>query len=313
MFNAEKKTILIEEFKRNAQELFNSVKSDCDLKTAMLNGDVDDVRGIVKRCQSIMVANIPEGVDVPKTSLYTSPTTAAGDDSISLVNITISNKISADKVFKYSTTVTREGAIDKVLDFMMGVYITLIVDKLVSKNLERVNDVIAQAVAESGITYGVKIVSSLGNEGKKIARISDDEVVFVADESRVFDLDKIIVLLEEPTELITAEVIQQHYNDLVEEFANAQTPEQLVSNHGGVLVAHVCDISKRLKAMTLIKKVCTKNVTKVHGDKDTVAYFADGDVFSLVAKRDGNFEVILAPFDVNTFRKVDYDVLKAIG
>lgn len=313
MFNAEVKKNLIDEFKLNAGNLFNEVKDDCDLKAAMLNGDVDDVRGIVKRCQSIMVANIPDGVDVPKTSLYVSPTTASGDDSISLVNITLSNKISADKVFKYATTVTREGAIDKVVDFMMGVYITLIIDKLVSKNLERVNDVIAQAVAESGITYGVKIVSSLGNDGKKIAHISDDEVVFVADESRVFDLDKIIVLLEEETELISADVIQQHYNNLVEEFANAQTPEQLVKNHGGVLVAHVCDISKRLKAMTLIKKVCTKNVSKIRGDKDTIAYFADGDVFALVAKRDGNFEVILAPFDVNTFRKVDYDVLKAIG
>ena len=310
MINAETKNELISQFKTEAKVMYDSVKVNCDLKAAMEEGNVDDVRDIVKKIQSIMVANIPDGMKIPKTSLYVSPT---GSEDISIVNITIVNKLSADRDFRYPTVITKSNAEDKVFDYMLTVYSALLIDELVNRNLERVNDVLAQAVAESGIDYGIKVVSSLGNEGKKIVSISDDEIIFVADESRVFSLDNVIVLLEEETEFISADVIQSHYQNIVEELATAQTPEQLVGIHGGVLVAHVCDISKRLKPMTLIKKVCSKNVTKVRGDKDAIAYFSEGDVYAIVAKREGSYEVILSPFDVNTLRKVDFDVLKAIG
>lgn len=310
MINAETKNELISQFKTEAKVMYDSVKVNCDLKAAMEEGNVDDVRDIVKKIQSIMIANIPDGMKIPKTSLYVSPT---GSEDISIVNITIVNKLSADRDFRYPTVITKSNAEDKVFDYMLTVYSALLIDELVNRNLERVNDVLAQAVAESGIDYGIKVVSSLGNEGKKIVSISDDEIIFVADESRVFSLDNVIVLLEEETEFISADVIQSHYQNIVEELATAQTPEQLVGIHGGVLVAHVCDISKRLKPMTLIKKVCSKNVTKVRGDKDAIAYFSEGDVYAIVAKREGSYEVILSPFDVNTLRKVDFDVLKAIG
>ena len=48
--------------------------------------------------------------------------------------------------------------------------------------------------------------------------------------------------------------------------------------------------------------------------KDTDGkYYYVNDIFALVARRDGHFEVILAPFDVNTLRKVDVDILKEIA
>lgn len=310
MITAEEKNSLVQEFHNASKEMFESVKENCKLRCAMEADDVDDARDIIKRIQNVMVANIPEGLSVPKTSLYVSP---VGNEGISLINIALVNKMSAQKTFKYAITVTRDNAEEKVFDFMLSAYTALIIDELVNENLKKVNDVLTQAVAESGIDYGIKIVSSLGNEGKKIASMSDDEIVFVADETRVFSLENIIVLLDGATELISEETIQKHYNSIVEELATAQTPEQLVGIHGGALVAHVCDISKRLKPMTLIKKVCSKNVDRLRGDKDTIAYYSKDDVYSLIARREGNFEVILSPFDTKTLRKVDVDVLKAIS
>lgn len=311
MINAVVKNNYIKEFVSSANSMFDTLKANYDLSEAMVANNVDNVHTIVRKVQSIMLASIPDGLSVPKTSLYVS--LVGRDDYISLVNVTFTNKLSDSRKFKYTISITKDKASQKVFDFMISVYTTLITDELVNINLQKINDVLSQAVAESGLDYGVKIVSSLGNEGSKIASMSDDEIVFVADEDRVFSLDNVIVLFDEATEAVSEENIQKHFDSIVEELSTAQTPEQLVGIHGGALISHVCDISKRLKAMTLIKKVCNKNATKLRGDKDTKAYFADGDVFALVARREGAFEVILSPFDVNTLRKVDYDVLKAIG
>ena len=310
MFNAKSKDAIISSFKEESTKMFDSAKGNYKLQEFMKDSDVDGVREIVKKIQSLMIGNIPEGVGIPKVSLYITPT---GDDEINFINLKITNRIKSEKTFSFAVAITKDKAVEKVFDFMQSVYEVLILDELIDINLTKVNDVLAQAVTEAGVDYAVKVVSPLGNEGKKIASMADDEIVFVADEERAFSLDDIIVLLDEPTEILTEEVIENHYQSIVEEMSTAQTPEQLVGIHGGVLVAYVCDISKRVKPITLIKKVCNKNVFKLHGNKDTMAYYLKDDVFALVVRRDDDFEVILSPFDVNTLHKVDVDVLKTIA
>ena len=310
MINVTKKNEIISQFTETSKEMFKTVNANIDIDATMSSGDVDALRLAVRKIQSIMIANVPYGVAVPKASLYVSPT---GVDEITIVNITIANKISASKSFNFQNVVTHGNANEKVFNFMLSVYTALLIDEMVDENLARVNTVLASAVKEAGLEYAVRVVSTLGNEGKKIAFMSDDEIVFVADEERVFNLDNIIVLFEEADETYTEDVLKKHFQVLVDEMATAQTPEQLVGIHGGALVAHVCDISKRLKPMTIIKKVVSKNVTRVRGNKDTLAYYNEGNVFAILARRDGHFEVILSPFDTETLRKVDVDVLKEIA
>ena len=87
----------------------------------------------------------------------------------------------------------------------------------------------------------------------------------------------------------------------------------LVEQNGGSLVTYVCDISTLVKPMTYIKKITNKNVENHRGNKDAILYYAKENVFALIAKRDGNLELILSPFDTTTLRKVDVDVMGAIG
>lgn len=310
MINLTKKNEIISQFTETSKEMFETVNANIDIDGVMSAGDVDGVRLAVKKVQNIMIANTPFGVAVPKASLYVSPT---GAEEITIVNITVANKISSSKSFNFHNAITHGNANEKVFNFMLSVYTALLIDEMVDENLERVNTVLASAVTEAGLDYSVKVVSSLGNEGKKIAFMSDDEIIFVADEERVFNLDNIIILFEETDETYTEEVLKKHLQVLVDEMATAQTTAQLVGIHGGALVAHVCDISKRIKPMTLIKKVVSKNVSKVRGNKDTLAYFNDGKNFAILARRDGHFEVILSPFDTETLRNVDIDILKEIA
>lgn len=190
-------------------------------------------------------------------------------------------------------------------------YADLITDEMIEENLKIVNDVLEEVVNKAGVSYEISVVSPVGQQGKVLSSILDDKVVFVADTERAFELEDIMAL-QEPDEDITEDMIASAIEDEVNIVSGCQTPEQLVAKHGGMLVSYVCNINKQIRPMTLIKKVCSKDVMRVKGQNDTFAYYNNGEVFALLYRRDGEFEIALSPFDMKTLRKADFDVLGAI-
>lgn len=310
MVNLETKQMLLKQFDEIVEANMKENCSDLDMAGMMASDNVNLTKECVIKIKNNVLAALPVGVSVPRISIYQS--CSGTDDGITLNVITVTNCISSDIKFKYQFAVTRTNPVEVVKDFLKSIYKELIEDSLIRENLEVVNDVLEQAVEKAGISYKVKIVSPMGNYGKKIAFMSDDEIHFVADSERVFELDDILVL-RDADDIITDEMIMSAFNNEVEAIAEAQTPEQLVDKRGGMLVKYVCDIRKSDRPMTMIKKVTNKNAMSKRGNKDAIMYFKDGDVFSLVARRDGNMEVLLSPFDIKTFRKVDFDVLEKIN
>ena len=313
MVNAGQVKEIVAQFKQRAEELSTEVREKADVHFIINNNDVDLVRDMVRSIQNIMIGSIPTGFKIPKIVLHTS---SFGEEKVAYIKLKVINSLHSDKKFSFGTTVTtddEERIYDHIYDFLYEVYEKLLIDDIATQNLIKVNDVLNQAVASSSIDYGIRIVTSLGNEGKKVAYIADDEVVFVADYDRIFSLDDIIVFLDEPTEEISNDVIQDHFQAIVDELSLAQTPVQLVNAQGGVLVSYVCDINKRVKPMTIIKKVCNKNVRKLNTSKDVIAYYNEDNVYALLSCKEGVFEVILSPFDTKTLCKVDVDVIKKIS
>lgn len=313
MFTKERKEELLSAYETAVSGMIDEAKGDFNLDDAMSANDVDKVKDIVTKVHKAMIANIPDEVGIPKVSLYVTSTSTSKDE-ITLVNITLGSKITASKPFKFITVVTKGNALRKVYDFMLSVYKALLIDELIEANLNRVNEVLKAATDEAKCGYEIEVVAPLGYEGKKIASISDDKVVFVADEERAFNLETIIVLLEEATETISDDVIQAQFTSLVEELEAIQTTVQLVGVHGGALVRHVCDISKRVKPITLIKKVTNKNVKNVQGKAKAIAYYSEGNVFALVGRNaDTPWDILLSPFDTETLVSVKADVLAAVN
>lgn len=307
MFNLEMKESVLAQFKENIAANKEANCGDIDLGKYMEKGNVDLVRDCVTKVKDNVVASVPAGINIPRVSLYCR---ATGDDNgaISLVMVTITNVLSSAKKFKFSLSLANRNATEVAFDFFEGIYERLIVDTMIEDNLQGVNDVLKKAAAEAGLSYTIKVVSPMGNEGKKISFMSDEEICFVADADRALSLDDVLVL-QEPEGLVTEEMIEGAFKVEVDTLAEAQTPEQLVAKHGGLLVQYVCDISKLVKPMTLIKKICNKNIKNTRGNKDCIMYYNENKVFALVAKREGNLEVILTPFETDTLRKVDVDVL----
>lgn len=309
MLNAAKKDELIALFTEGVSANMANNCEGLQLEEFMANNKVDLVRDCIEKIHYNVIAAIPEGVTVPRVSLYQS---LQGENEISIIVITITNCISGTKKFRFSFSATRRNTVGKVADFIREVYEELILDSLMEENLTRVNEVLAQAVKDAGVGYEIKVVTPMGNKDKKIALMTDNEIHFVADVDRTFELDDILVL-HEVEEFVTEEMIQDAFKKEVEDIAEAQTTEQLVDKKGGMLVRYVCDISKLVKPMTLIKKITNKNVENIRGNKDAIVYYHKDGIFALLAKREGNLEVILSPFSTEDLRKVDFDVLKAVN
>lgn len=308
MFSVVKRDEVLKEFKTEAINMVKEKCADLDLAGFMKNSDVDCIKAAVNKIDSCIIATIPYGIPVPKVSVHI---TATGEEEVTVVTITVTNKISSSKKFKYTNRFISNDIVENIREFFLDMYADLITDEMIEENLKIVNDVLEEVVNKAGVSYEISVVSPVGQQGKVLSSILDDKVVFVADTERAFELEDIMVL-QEPDEDITEEMIASAIEDEVNIVSGCQTPEQLVAKHGGMLVSYVCNINKQIRPMTLIKKVCSKDVMRVKGQNDTFAYYNNGEVFALLYRRDGEFEIALSPFDMKTLRKADFDVLGAI-
>lgn len=306
MYNLKSKNEIVKNFVSNVDTNLDLVKRYGNLAECMRNDNVDMAKYLINEAVKAMVSSVPDEITIPDVSVYTFMN--GDNDMIRTIDLSLRNKYSANYEFKMKKVIVySEEVFEVVADFLKCSFIELIVDALVRENLEVVNEKLAEIGKEAGNTFKVRIVSPLSNEGKKIVKITDDEVVFVADEERALDLDDILVFCK-PTEFITEEKIKEGFDMEVAKFAQAQTTPQFVGVHDP-LVNYVCDISRLVKPITLIKKVYSKNIDKVKGNKETLAYYFKENVYSVIAVNEDGREVVLKPFNTEDLTVVDIDVL----
>lgn len=312
LFSLEKVKEILNQFEETATDLVEETCGDIDLPAFMASGDERAVRKSINKIQNNLIASIPEGIPVPAVSLYVTP---IGADAINMVSISVSSKFKAEKQFKFKESLTSRNADTAgALAVMMNIYKELLEDSMADSNLKAMNAVLEEAGKEAGLSYSVKIITPLGIKNKKVESLSNEEVVFVADMDRVFKFEDLLVLAEPVENLISEESIKEAFDNLVAELTGCQMPQQLVAAHGGVTIKYICNINKQVRPMTLIKKVCTKAHDRIIGKKDTLAYWTDDKSYALVVRREnGQFDMVLDPFDVETLLRSDVDVLAELN
>ena len=310
MFNVEMKKEFVEKFIENVDLSAELVKSYGDLHQLMLKDDSAMVRYIVKELKKVVEGVVPAELDVPKVSIYINM--SGTEDSISLLDVSLRNKYSSNIEFKFTEhIVCSENAFSALVDFFKVSWIELINDAMIRANLEELNAKLESICKDAGNEFVVKFVSPMGRSGKKVVSITDDEIVFVVDESRAYEIDDLVIFAT-PEGDITEEFIASEYEARVASFAKAQTAPQVLEVRDA-LICHFSGISKLVKPFTIIKKVYSKNVTKVtNTKKSTLAYFNNGEVFSVVSVTPEGKDVILKPFKIDTLEVADFDVLAAI-
>lgn len=306
MYNIKSKNQLINEFTANADSKLGIINSYGNLREFMEKDDAGMAKFIINETNKIIKSSIPSGISIPEVSIYVSMN--GTDNMIKVIDLILRNKYSSKYEFKFKKRVIySENIFEVLVDFLKCSYIELIVDTLVRKNLDIVNLKLSEICEKAGNEFIVKIVSPLNNKGKKIVKITDNEIIFVADEERVLNLDDILVFCQ-PSEFLTESKIQQGLDNEVSKFAEALTTPQFIGVHDP-LVNYICDISKLIKPFTLIKKVYSKNIDKAKGIKETFAFYLKDGVFSVIYLNEDGQEIALQPFNIDTLEVVDINIL----
>lgn len=309
MYNIESKNNIVTEFTTKADINVELARPFGNIEECMRGNDASMAKYLAKRYIDAVASSVPKELGVDDTTVYINQ--SGSDDKVALMGVTISSKYTSDREFKFKKQfVYSEDVTDILIDFVKCTYVELITDALIRANLAEVNAKLEEIGKSAGNTFKVTIVPPMGSEGKKVLRITDEEVVFVADETRIFDMDDILVF-HEVDEEVTEDILKEGYEREVASFAGACTAPQFIGVHDP-LVEHICGISKLTKPFTLIKKAYSKNAKKVKSKKETSAYFFEDGIYAAVhMTADGN-SVILHPFKVDTLEIVDYDVLANI-
>lgn len=283
---------------KNRKNLYGSISEN-------IIGGID-VKHLVHNLDKAMRDSLP--IDVPETTIYIT----MYSDSVSVL---IKNKVNAEKTFKYGITAYSNNADTVLQEFFYDVYKELLEDTLIEENLVQVNRVISELASMSALPFEVRVVSPIAGEGKVIPYISDELVLFSSTKDGVFSLEDNLLFREDTEGNPTLEgLVKQSKIYASNQLAYAQTPEQLVFIGGGDLLKTICGIQSRVKPFTYIKQVSTRNAEKILSKKPVLAYVKDGEIFSLVEASRDSARVVLSPFNVETFRRVEnYDVLEKLS
>lgn len=312
MLNTVKKDELLAQYAENIKICIERVQMCTSLESAIEAGNVKGAKYALEQVLNAFVVAVPQGYELPKVTMYNT-FSENENGNIAIVGITLSNNYRSDYKFSFKETFPVRGNIEETLISYMGsVFETLFIDVLAKENVALVNEVMEEVTSKAELEYKVSFVTSMTYEGKKIASISNDEVVFVADSDRIFRIDEFMLFAELSEErAVTEEKKADAMEKTVAKFAQAQTTVEFVDLHE-VNVGFIANIGKMVKAFTLIKKTVSKNITHLRGNKDTLAYYRDGDTYAILSVTEDGKAVILNPFNVNTLEPVDIDVLKEI-
>lgn len=241
--------------------------------------------------------------------LYESLQLRVAMPSDTLVDITISGNVIADVPYKYKFRIQRKenstsGSIfDNVVDNIYPIYQSFLVDALVRMNLRKVNVVMEDICKKAGLGYTVKFASRF-NTDKVVQKITDEEIVYTISEDKQFDMDNVIILMDDP---IKMDKIERARNTMAEEFASVPTTVKFLDAKFPIIKL-LAGVSGRVKAMTYIRKVTGRNALATVKNSRCTAYYDVGNTFALVDFTDDGLEVVLTPFNTKTFDYVDKDV-----
>lgn len=314
MVNAKERDEIIANFVDLVEKNMELNVSNKEMQRLMDAKAAESCREYTKKVRANVLAALPVDHQVRKSSLYVNFYDSKDESKFDSMKVTVTNSVTDPRPFSFTTRIPYVNVADTLGEFFKSVYVELLKDSMIVENLEVVNETLKEICKQAEVGYEVSVVSPFEYAGKKIAYMSDTEVQLVADMDRVFDLEDLLVLHEiNEEEGITEEAVKGAMKAEVDEMAKCQTPEQFIAENCKNLVQYVCDVSKLTRPITYIRKITNKNIKINRAKNDAIMFFEEDGVFSLVERRDGNLAVLLSPFDITTYRKVDYDVLSKLA
>lgn len=318
-----------------------------ELKGYFERGDEEAVQAIRRGVRSLhngATLCVPQAVTLfPKTNLSISASSMGDSHSIAGVSIVLSTSIKSEFPYKYSKyfpATDAETFFADVAGFFLETHSDMINLALQQSNVDYINEELDRIVSDAELPYTVHLALGSGRRGHAIAEITDGEVVFNADSSRlmsnpgvVFSTEGIDTLgigvaqdeddTEEESDYMRSlrKRIARVHERNVSIFRTLPTTVAFVKDKPDIIRMFVN--LDRFKTCTLVNnsvshtaralRVNTNDlrfgVSGVYGTAEVDGKEKNKRFFGIAERHDGEFDVVLHPFDMDTCEPVDVDIL----
>lgn len=304
------------------EEVSNALTSLTEVKANAVNamlgksGDekLADIVALVADVEAVLKAPMVDGVALPH---YLSKVTYE-DGNLDTVTVTVRTKLKSNYKYRKDTAVAVNGEFieNAGAAFVSALYEMYYIEQAL-ENVKALNAKVAEVLETAGVDYSFKFDVDTETDAMVLS-INDHEVVFNANIARAHDISNIGIFKD-----------GDEYNDIVREASTeklvtalkaVQTPVQLIKGNVA-LIKDVTGVSTKKRASKLIRDSYHRKAKYLGSTKAGVGYFdetvsingEDVDVFAIVSKdENGEFAVVLSPFDVKTLYNVDFDVIAAV-
>ena len=264
---------------------------------------------------AIVKAPTVNGVCLP---LFITKIETTDTESLRSFNLIVRSKIKATVQYKKVTNIrVSENIIEDMTTIILDGLFTMYFQEMALQNIDGLNNKISQICRDNGIRQMFKFTLSENN--KVISYIDNDWVIFNADLERALDVTKQGIFLcgDDYNNLICKETTER----LVALLQTCEITPQLIK--GNIpLIKDMTELTTKKRASKLIRESYHRNAEALVNLKSGIGYYEntidyDGEkikIFSLVEKtEDGDYKVILDPFDEVSLFNIEYDVLDALG
>lgn len=287
---------------------------------------VDILLSLISGIQSAFVAKTCEIQGYPSYIFKLIYDSNSEDDELSKVTLSIRSKLKSP--YKYR----RDTEVDVDKDFIKNagkVFLDVLYDmyniESAMDNVNELNTKVEEILSENDIPYSFKF-GVVPESDAIVLSITNDEVVFNASIPDAHEIASYGIFQTggEYEDLVREKAIEQ----LVESLKSVQTTVQLIKAKVA-LIKNVTGLSTKKRASKLIRESYHRQAKHLDRVKSGVGYFSetvqingeDVSVFALVEKTTTkneageevvDYAVVLDPFDIKTYFKVDFDVLGAV-
>lgn len=296
---------------RENKSMLKDVKND-DFETGL-----NKIDALVKCIGANMKGVVVDGVGLPG---FLSSISAV-EGSLDEVDVTVKSKLKAkQKVRNVRTVKVDEDFVENVGKLFTDTLFELYYLEWADMNVQALNARIAEILEEEKIPFELEF--AVTTSSGRVVSIDDKKVVLKAQTGEALNLSRngLLVDIDEEADDYDIMVATEAKEEFLSIMRTIQiTPEILKKKIG--IVEKLADLHTKKLANKLIREGYHKKVENLKDSKSGVGYFAqkvdiDGqevNVFSLLKKNDsGKLEVVLSPFNVETNKAVDFDVVKAI-
>lgn len=197
---------------------------------------------------------------------------------------------------------------DTMIEDMWAALKSYKVTTLLNKNLEVINRVFTKAL--DIIKPGYSISFLCNGDDSPLIRISDDELVYNMLEDNVFKYSNLAIFKDNSEDYSEAKKAENSIMKLAYSLQTCNTPlDVFVSRYD--LITKLVDYQS-CRPYKIIERIAHKipysssHISKHH---DTLVWFKDDTVASLLSVSKSNIKVVLSPFSIKNYEPVDVDIV----